>query len=520
MSDSKRDARPLTARWTITARLTIKSAAQIGSHEAEVSGQTFERDHRTGRPILRGTTMAGALRSALNDNRSGYRRKDDSPDARRLFGYLSENDKIGSQSAVIVYDAVAAKAGAQTAQAGTAVAAIRDGVALDPRNGLVDPERGMKYDREVSLPGVEFPLRFDLLVPDDAMEPFLVRGLVDALNALADGEISFGARKSRGLGACIADDFRAVRYDLTDPEVWWRLAQSNEDWHPDRKTEEKGHECPQNAIDEEWGRAKRNVASLPEPKKSKTRSLRLTLNLTIPHTLLIRSPGQTGDSADDTHLTENGVPLLSGTSLAGALRSHTLRILNALSDTPPSSDAEFASKAALDLWNDLWGRWPSNGYREGRPTGSRVYVPDAPIARFTRYRQTRVKIDRFTGGAIDKALFEEEPCVGGTASLTIQVRLPYTEDGDTTLHKAEIGLMLLAARDLCDGFVPVGGGAAVGRGVLHGTVTANLPDSDENFEFGGGSALATEKRDYLNSEYLQPLREYLNGGETRRSAVG
>jgi CRISPR/Cas system CSM-associated protein Csm3 (group 7 of RAMP superfamily) len=84
--------------------------------------------------------------------------------------------------------------------------------------------------------------------------------------------------------------------------------------------------------------------------------------------------------------------------------------------------------------------------------------------------QTRVRIDRFTGGAFETALFEEAPVYGKRdtrVGFRLHVRQP-------ELH--EIGLLLLVLKDLWTGDLPVGGEASVGRGRLRGVdASINAP---------------------------------------------
>ena len=73
-------------------------------------------------------------------------------------------------------------------------------------------------------------------------------------------------------------------------------------------------------------------------------------------------------------------------------------------------------------------------------------------------------IDRFTGGALDKALFDESPArpvPGARAAVQFELRLDEPTDG-------EAGVLLLAVRDLLLGDISLGGEGAVGRGVVRG----------------------------------------------------
>ena len=80
---------------------------------------------------------------------------------------------------------------------------------------------------------------------------------------------------------------------------------------------------------------------------------------------------------------------------------------------------------------------------------------------------------RATGGVLDPHLFDEQPLFGnGNACVQLELTLknPKSE---------EIGLLMLALKDLWTGDLPVGGGANVGRGRLQGVqATLTLADGE------------------------------------------
>ena len=76
--------------------------------------------------------------------------------------------------------------------------------------------------------------------------------------------------------------------------------------------------------------------------------------------------------------------------------------------------------------------------------------------------QHRVSIDRFTGGALPTALFNQQPAIGlleTVVTLGLRLRAP---------EPHEIGLLLLLLKDLWTGDLPLGGESSVGRGRLRG----------------------------------------------------
>jgi len=136
-----------------------------------------------------------------------------------------------------------------------------------------------------------------------------------------------------------------------------------------------------------------------------------------------------------------------------------------------------------------------------KPSGSRVVTEESLVTNGSDLVQSRVKIDRFTGGSFPTALFSQQPVFGGDAAevkLSLALRNP--ED-------AEIGLLLLVLKDLWTEDLPLGGESSVGRGRLAGkqaTLTWRAAGKETNWELraaagdgltfdGNGTPAALEK---------------------------
>ena len=89
-------------------------------------------------------------------------------------------------------------------------------------------------------------------------------------------------------------------------------------------------------------------------------------------------------------------------------------------------------------------------------------VHEAELEEVHTLVQTRIRVDRFTGGAMDNYLFSEAPVFGG-AGNNVTLRLVLRNP-----REYEIGLLLLLLKDLWTGDLPVGGESSVGRGRLRG----------------------------------------------------
>lgn len=443
--------RPLTVRWVICGTLTLETALQLGGEGSERVDMPVLRDGREEKPLLPGTTLAGALRSALTDRLVGYGAPEP-PEVARLFGG-SRGDDLGSQSPLIVFDAIG------TIPQGQGVE-IRDGVAISPATGIAEDHK--KYDYEVLPAGTTFPIRLDLLLPAPPSrdgeappdEKSLLETLATALDAFVRGENAFGAKRSRGLGRVRAV-WAAKRFDLGSPQGWleWVLSDHERPLAADPNQPYIGH-----ALELAAPQELRPIRLLPDRRNR----IVIDLDLTLVHDILIRSPATNPGAPDVVHLHSGGSPILPGTSLAGVLRAQALRIAKLVRHA--HGDAE--------LWIDrlfgprFEGQRPSGNLK---PRASRLRVGEARLQNSTPHTQTRVAIDRFTGGVVETALFEEQTEAGGSATVRLELRNP--EDG-------ELGLVLLVLKDLLEGTLPVGGTSSVGRGLLRGraTVTSYLGD--------------------------------------------
>ena len=196
--------------------------------------------------------------------------------------------------------------------------------------------------------------------------------------------------------------------------------------------------------------------TLPQQDVDQRRVFSITATFEIKSPLLIRSEAalENGAQPDVAHLhNSQHQPIVSGTSLAGVLRARAVRIVNTIG-------------ASIDL-NSLFGR---DMHREkGDPSRSRLIVRESAIEGGTTLVQNRVAIDRFTGGALDTALFAEAPQVGGDVELRLIIRDP---------NSKEKGLLLLLLKDLWTGDLPLGGTSSIGRGRLRG-LRAEIADEGQ-----------------------------------------
>lgn len=425
---SKDRARQIHRRIVVTGDLMLRSPAHFGNGDSDESVLALQTDSiDPSRPLLPGPSIAGALRAYLRTHEYGYNHSETTGVDQSLFltaalfgaplGGLDE--RYGEQSRLLIDDSI-----------GVVGANIdyRDGVRIDPvsRTAL---DKGL-YTFQTWAAGTTFPIRVELLVTADADELQLRKALATALNGLSNGEITLGARKKRGFGQVEVGTWTVWDYDLHTPAhllAWLK------------------HETPVDAVF--VGNAFQTLGVYDDLGDNRQR-FTIKAKFDLDGSILIRATGNA--AADMVHLKSGNDSVISGTSLAGAIRSRSSKIIKTL-----GGDAE-------SIINPLFGRHgdEANDSGEREPSASRVIVRESIIeGGVGNLVQNRVSIDRFTGGALDTALFSEQPHWGGAVELNLELRSP---------SEAEIGLLLLVLKDLWTGDLPIGGESSVGRGRLMG----------------------------------------------------
>lgn len=456
MTDQEKPrSRNIRRRIIVEGELQLLTPTALGNGDAEgLTDMPLLLDMADDEPLplLTGSSIAGAMRNYLRSYENGYFTPERGMLEAELFGAVKgdsgdsdTNDSGGEQSRLIVDDALAYK---------TTQAEVRDGVRINNRTRTAQDL--FKYDLELLPAGVVFPLRFELLVSEESNEIRLREALALTLHGLETSEIHIGGRKTRGFGRCVVEEWRVTTYDLHNSQqlLAW-LAADHADW---------GYSLPRTSQRSGSASSALDVA-LPNNDNGKRQKFSIVASFTFESPILIRSEaGFDVDSdgkkltaqPDVIHIRNSKGPILPGTSLAGVLRARATRIVNTMS-------------SSLDL-NKLFGR--DMHLYKGEPSASRLIVYESPIHGGKTIVQNRVAIDRFTGGVLETALFDEAPQVSGDVELTLTIYNP---------EESEKGLLLLMLRDLWTGDLPVGGTSSIGRGRLHG-LHATIVDENKSWQ--------------------------------------
>ena len=443
--EANQNVRRIRSRWVFTATLKLETATCCGGDASDVCDQSILRDARSGEPLIPGSTLAGALRGHLADLLGGFRSRE-AAEVSELFGGGRSVDQ-GDASPLVLWDSIGQlpdKLGFE----------YRDNVKIDPKTGTAEDHK--KHDMEVLPPGTCFPITLELIVDDISREPRLVSLLLAALSGLEKREIALGIKRSRGFGQVSLSQTKVLRFDLSTAEGWMEWLHSDP---------QKPMPARVQAVSGFAEGVATFLPSLPKVDDNRKR-LSIEMELQMEGGILVRSSGSAVDDPDMVHLRSGDRPVLPGTGLTGALRNQAMRIAGVVRKEDghawveqmfgPVQDGTHASDLNLEA--------------------SRLRVSEAAISNGSGMRVSRIQIDRFTQGVVNAALFDEQPHFAGKVKVRLELRNP---------QPGEAGFLLLLARDLMEGEIPVGGSSSVGRGFLKASGPCVLRDGNETISLIG-----------------------------------
>lgn len=358
--------------------------------------------YHDGQPFIPGTSLAGVLRQTIQDIR---------PDVDNvLFGSIDEHK--GTQSAVQINDIPLENTNIS----------VRDGICIDDVLGVT--KDGAKYDFEVIESEAYGTLRIDCIIRECHQNQ--VNIIEDALKTLAnllENGISIGARTVNGFGRIACEDISLEHYDFTKSE-------SVQDW---------------------LLRKSGATITIPETPMVAKRDLIIDMDCYLEDTILIKSifearwEDKLEGKAEDKLLTL----FIPGTSVKGVLRHQCGHILHALG-------------RGTAITNELFGysNDKTKDSHKGRVLVNEVYFDTA----YTQEEQHRIRVDRFTGGVMNGALFADHPLrntKGEKLTFPLYIRIKDCTD-------SEAGLAMLLVKDLMTGQVTMGANRTIGCGRIKG----------------------------------------------------
>lgn len=449
-------------RWRIEGTLTARAPLHVGSGEVverpgvehpdtgervEINGVAI--DDR-GLPCLPATALRGVVRGWLE--RAGA-----PPEVlRELFGSTELGGRAAFEDGFVARRPELGNPPPHwDAESLTGVAAR---VAIDRGTRAAAPER-LFHDAFVP-PGVGFAVAVSGEVTDEE-----AAWLLAAVGAFGEpGGPALGAGTGDGWGRMEWTPGSIRRLDGAAVASWLAAGAPGAGWAiVGANGEEAGPELAERAA------ALRRRAQRPA-------TLAVTVELVFESPLLVNDPSRCGppkrrdpDLPDHQALLDGrGRPYLPASSFRGALRSQAERILRTiagdaaacgagLAEPPCRPPAALAELAGLCFACRLFG---AAGWRS--PLAVTDFTVAADHQAGERLTQQFVAIDRFTGGAATRFKFDavayHRPVLRGTLSLDLDA----LESAACGLWA--LGLVALTLRDLCEGEIAFGFGAAKGYG--------------------------------------------------------
>lgn len=463
-------------RWRINGTLITITPLHVGSGETTMRDALVDdsnalvpvdiaavaTDHRH-RAYIPGTTLKGNLRAWLNMHGIS------SSAIEAVFGSAEPGTSHAVGGKAEVWDALAVGISDPPPQVpywdGNRLTGVSVAVAIDRRTRTASPNK--LFHEEFVPPGISF----EVTVTGQDLEPGEPELLLYALEGFNHTEhpIALGAGTGDGHGRFTWKLNDIARIETQEDIIAW-LQQPNPPVGYDGLVSLT--DAARDAI----------VMRALNRRGSATQSLlTLTLNIHFDGPFLVNDPSRTKKGRPRSAVDEdlpNHAPLrdhkgrlmLPASSIRGALRSQAEKILRTLNGQASclAVDSEDAcapiyiadqSTTHLCLACQVFG---APGWRA--PVAFSDFLPVQGSGEVS-HRQEFLAIDRFTGGGADGLKFNAvavyRPMLTGTMSVHL----------DRRVEPWALGLLALTLRDLIEGDIPLGFGAAKGFGACRAVIT-------------------------------------------------
>ena len=443
------------------ARIIIEAKAplNIGSGNKGIKSDSLVLRDVNGLPFIPGTTIAGLLRHTLGQEEDKYMGSQQmgSPliitEAKMLDCDSSVLDGIISQEKL-------------TSEFLTHFRQlpIRQHAKIGHRGATL---KGGKFDEEIVLKGTRFCFEMEMLSSNKEDEAKF-KELLDTLSS-DTFRIGSGSRSGFGEIEVVGGQCQYKMIDLTeDKQKEWYLKESS-------------------SLSEDWQDAE--IIDLKKPKAEGWTTFEIKLN---PVDFMLFGSGFGNDKADMTFVRESFVDwstnsatikdrerviLIPASSVKGAL-SHRLafhynKIKGVFADTLAAGEKieDFVGKnnEAVKAIFGSEGEKDADGKMQNKLRGNVLISDIIQEATVSPKILNHVSIDRFTGGAIDGALFSEETLYAKGRSFELKLLVNNSAFDDKDVKTAFEDTL----KDLCSSMLPLGGGVNRGNGCFEGIIKRN-----------------------------------------------
>lgn len=437
------------ARIVIEARTPLA----VGSGEKDIITDALVATDVNGLPYIPGTSIAGVFRSMIGEEK-----------AREIFGY---QDKDGHGSEVIFSEAKILNSKG-TVIDGLDIDAIESDELLKEYkelpirqhvkiNGKGVTNKAGKFDEQIVFAGTRFCFEIEMLSDGGNHQSF--EHVLSQLNK-KDFRLGSGTRSGFGEIEVVGLNTKVLNLkEEKDLELY--LSKSSR-------------------LSSTWEGWKNEIVN-----KESTQSTWIEYKLTLqPEDFFLFGSGFGDEDADmtpvkarkvewknGTGILSNDMVLIPATSVKGAL-SHRVAFywnkLNSYFAGNPQAVTGKDNEAVRLLFGSEGER--VNGKMINQLRGNLIFSDVIEAKPVTDKLLNHVSIDRFTGGAMDGALFSEKTTYGKghTFEMTIFADKKILESNETVKAALESTL-----KDICKGLLPLGGGVNRGNGVFKGSLSYN-----------------------------------------------
>ena len=391
----------------LVARISLEAVSPlaVGSGEKDIITDAPVARDCNGLPYIPGTSLMGIIRHSMSQE-----------NIKQLLGY--QDKEKGEGSKVIISDA------------------------------LLTDENGKALDGQVVYAGTRFVFEIEELSVDGTDTRFK-----EMLNIISSPTFRIGGGTRCGFGSMKVISIQYHAYDLTQENDLQAYIQKTSCLKDD--FEQAQEFKPDTTLQESW--------------------TKYTLDLT-PMDFFLFSSGFGDEDADMTPVKEerivweNGKPrfteactLIPATSVKGAIAHRTAYYWNKL--THRSVEEGTALKCEeCEAITKLFGT--TNSDEESKQSIGNVILSDVLMEKNSTKVLPHIRIDKFTGGVMDGALFQERVTLGKGKHIIETLYVNNDALSDTIIKEA----FEHALSDICTGMLPLGGGTNRGNGIFTGTL--------------------------------------------------
>ena len=429
----------------LVARIVLEaiSPVAVGSGDKDIITDAPVARDCNGLPYIPGTSLMGIIRHSMNQE-----------NLKQLLGF-QDNEK-GKGSRVIISDALLAD------ENGKALDGLQDWddndylrhfQVLPVRQHVKITEKGTaaktgKFDEQVVYAGTRFVFEIEELSVDGTDTRFK-----EMLNIISSPTFRIGGGTRCGFGSMKVVSILSHAYNLTqedDLQAYIKKTSCLKDGF------ELAQEFkPDTNLQEGW--------------------TKYTLELT-PMDFFLFSSGFGDEDADITPVKEerivweDGKPrfteactLIPATSVKGTIAHRTAYYWNKLTNRNIDEGTALGCEtnpAVIQLFGT------ANNTDESKQTIGNVILSDVLLEKTANKVLPHIRIDKFTGGVMDGALFQEKVTIGKGQHVRETLYVKSEALQDKTVKEA----FEHALSDICSGLLPLGGGVNRGNGIFTGTL--------------------------------------------------